>query len=253
MHKITHGNIDKERMKKRFAKTGFAAWICLLLLSLALSGCRAAPEPSAAPAGEETAAPEGETAPEEAAEVVDQDTAAASRYAGVYRAKRDMRKALNLTLPEGAGQVSTKVILNYILTLNADETFLLKTADEDAAFQEAKKKATIEIVRSVQTQKLKEAGYSEDQFDEVAQISEFEDFEDMVLKTAEKQMENSAQAVSYFLEGSFRTQDRFLFLEGKNADGKEETLTLRIRRDGNFSLFLDEQKLRFIRMDEDQQ
>lgn len=240
-------------MKKRFAKTGFAAWICLLLLSLTLSGCRTASEPSAAPAGEETAAPEGETAPEEAAEVVDQDTAAASRYAGVYRAKRDMRKALNLTLPEGAGQVSTKVILNYILTLNADETFLLKTADEDAAFQEAKKKATIEIVRSVQTQKLKEAGYSEDQFDEVAQISEFEDFEDMVLKTAEKQLENSARAVSYSLEGSFRTQDRLLFLEGKNADGKEETLTLRIRRDGNFSLFLDEQKLRFIRMDEDQQ
>ena len=237
-------------MKNRSAMTGLAAAVSLILvLSCLLSGCTGSAAPSR-PSVEEAqeSLPEEEKEQEEAAQVVDQNTGTASRYAGVYRAKRDMRKALNLTLPEDAGQVSTKVILNYILTLNADETFLLKTQDDDEAFQEAKEKATIEIVRSFQTLKLKESGYSEDQFDEIAQIGGYESFEDMVLDSAKKQMEDSAGAVSYFLEGTFRTQDRLLFLEGKNAEGKEETLTLRIRRDGNFSLMLDEQKLRFINM-----
>ena len=121
-------------------------------------------------------APPEETGAEEKAQVVDQSTESVSRYAGVYKARRDMRKALNLTLPGGTDLVRTKVKLTYVLTLREDGSFDLETEDGDEAFLAAKREATIEIVRSIQAGKLKEAGYSEEQFDEVAGISGFEDF-----------------------------------------------------------------------------
>ena len=224
----------------------------ILALSLSAAGCGAGEgAQETAQETQEEAPPAGENAAEEGAEVVDQSSESVSRYAGVYKARRDMRKALNLTLPGGTDLVRTKVKLTYVLTLREDGSFDLETEDGDEAFLAAKREATIEIVRSIQAGKLKEAGYSEEQFDEVAGISGFADFEDMVISTAEKQMEESRSATSYTLSGTFRTQDRLILMTGKNAAGEEENMTLRVRRDGNLNLPLGEQHLMFRKQEEE--
>lgn len=239
-------------MKKKLLREGLAAAVCFIMaVSVPAAGCgmrQTAPEK-----GQETpeqAAPE-ETASEKDAEVVDQSTESVSRYVGVYRARRDMRKALNLTLPGGTDLVRTKVKLTYVLTLQEDGTFHLKTEDREESFLAAKKKATVEIVRSIQAAKLKEAGYGEDQFDEVAEISGFADFEEMVAATAEKQLEESEGSTAYELSGTFRTQDRLILMTGKNAAGEEENMTLRVRRDGNLNLPMGEQHLMFKKQEEE--
>ena len=240
-------------MRKKIRKAGLAAAVCFILaVSGFVSGCSGAQtSPETGQESEEQEAPAGENGAEENAQVVDQSTESVSRYAGVYKARRDMRKALNLTLPGGTDLVRTKVKLTYVLTLREDGSFDLETEDGDEAFLAAKREATIEIVRSIQAGKLKEAGYSEEQFDEVAGISGFADFEDMVVSTAEKQMEESRSATSYTLSGTFRTQDRLILMTGKNAAGEEENMTLRVRRDGNLNLPLGEQHLMFRKQEEE--
>lgn len=240
-------------MRKKIRKAGLAAAVCFILaVSGFVSGCSGAQtSPETGQESEEQEAPAGETGAEENAQVVDQSTESVSRYAGVYKARRDMRKALNLTLPGGTDLVRTKVKLTYVLTLREDGSFDLETEDGDEAFLAAKREATIEIVRSIQAGKLKEAGYSEEQFDEVAGISGFADFEDMVVSTAEKQMEENRGATSYTLSGTFRTQDRLILMTGKNAAGEEENMTLRVRRDGNLNLPLGEQHLMFRKQEEE--
>lgn len=240
-------------MKKKMQKAGLASALCLILaLSLSAAGCGAGEgAQETAQETQEEAPPAGENAAEEGAEVVDQSSESVSRYAGVYRAVRDMRKALNLTLPGGTDLVKTKVKLTYVLTLGEDGTFSLETEDGDEAFLAAKREATIEIVRSVQAAKLKEAGYGGDQFDEVARISGFKDFEDMVVSTAEKQLEESGGSASFELSGTFRTQDRLILMTGKNAAGEEENMTLRVRRDGNLNLPMGDQHLMFKKQEEE--
>ena len=240
-------------MRKKIRKAGLAAAVCFTAaLSGFAAGCggtQTAPEAGQEIQGEET--PAEKSAAEENAQVVDQSTESVSRYAGVYKARRDMRKALNLTLPGGTDLVRTKVTLTYALTLREDGTFRLETEDRDEAFLSAKREATIEIVRSIQASKLKEAGYNEDQFDEVAGISGFADFEDMVVSTAEKQLEESGDTTAYTLSGTFRTQDRLILMTGKNAAGEEENMTMRVRRDGNLNLPLGEQHLMFRKQEEE--
>jgi hypothetical protein len=162
-----------------------------------------------------------------------------------------MRKAVNLTLPGGTDLVRTKVKLTYVLTLREDGTFDLETEDRDEAFLASKREATIEIVRSIQAAKLKEAGYSEDQFNEVAGYSGYADFEDMVVSTAEKQLEESQSTTAFTLSGTFRTQDRLILMTGKNAAGEEENMTMRVRRDGNLNLPMGEQHLMFKKQEEE--
>lgn len=240
-------------MRKTVRKTGLAAAVCFLMaVSSLASGCGTAQEaPETGQQTQEEVPPEEEAAEEADTEIVDQSTESVSRYAGVYRARRDMRKALNLTLPGGTDLVRTKVKLTYVLTLKEDGTFYLETEDRDGEFLSAKREATIEIVRSIQAEKLKEAGYSEGQFDEVAEISGFADFEAMVVSTAEKQLEENKDAASYKLSGTFRTQDRLILMTGKNAAGEEENMTLRVRRDGNLNLPMGEQHLMFKKQEED--
>lgn len=240
-------------MRKKIRKAGLAAAVCFTMaLSALAAGCggaQAAPETGQEIREEEV--PAGESTAEENAEVVDQNTESVSRYAGVYKARRDMRKALNLTLPGGTDLVRTKVKLTYVLTLREDGTFVLETEDRDEAFLASKREATIEIVRSIQAAKLKEAGYSEDQFNEVAGYSGYADFEDMVVSTAEKQLEESQSTTAFTLSGTFRTQDRLILMTGKNAAGEEENMTMRVRRDGNLNLPMGEQHLMFKKQEEE--
>ena len=112
-------------MRKKIRKAGLAAAVCFIsAVSGFVSGCSGAQtSPETGQESEEQEAPAGETGAEENAQVVDQSTESVSRYAGVYKARRDMRKALNLTLPGGTDLVRTKVKLTYVLTLREDGSF----------------------------------------------------------------------------------------------------------------------------------
>lgn len=147
---------------------------------------------------------------------------------GTYRASYNMLDMINDQLESTGLKMETDVNAEFVLTLNADKTFIYDIDSE--AFQASLTKAMEADGASMITQMLSAEGISEDMFDWVAQASGYETFDafrDDILKEITSGMGDDMLAEieeAVHFEGTYELNGDTLTLSGEDEVLDQGTL-----------------------------
>ena len=172
---------------------------------------------------------EDNTPPKEEAEAEEEETVIEVDVTGTYTAIQDLTTQLNTSLENSGSPIhlNGKVEGEFVLELRDDETFLMSANPEK--IQDELERVLREDRDSVVDALLEDAGITEDQYDAIVEEGNYESidaFKDEILEktvTAIKEGISDSISEGSRVEGTYRTQDKNIYLEAESDEG---TVTL---------------------------